>query len=243
MDKPFPGGHNVLIFDIGGGTCNVSILIIEDGLFEVKSTAGNTHLGGEDFDNALVDYFVAEFELRHNKNLASNPRALGRLRTACEQAKRALSSSSQAAIEIESLSGGIDFYTNLTRSRFEHICADLFRNTMEPVEKALREAKMKSKEIDDVVLVGGSTRIPKIQQLLSELLSVSHFGKPLNKSINPDEAVAFGAAVQAAVLSGCKAPSLYNLLLLDVIPFSLGIEVPRGVMQPLIMVLFDPLLS
>merc|ERR1712033_16172 len=221
---------NVLIFDLGGGTFDVSILAIEGGIFEVKSTAGDTHLGGEDFDNRLVDHFVMEFKRKHKKDISGNKRALRRLRTACERAKRTLSASAQANIEIDSLFEGIDFYTNITRARFEELCADLFRGTLDPVEKALRDSKLDKSSIHDVVLVGGSTRIPKVQKLLSDFFN----GKELNKSINPDEAVAYGAAVQAAILTGEEHETVSDLLLLDVAPLSLGIETAGGVMSSLI---------
>merc|ERR1712110_141142 len=224
------GEKNVLIFDLGGGTFDVSILSIDDGIFEVKATAGDTHLGGEDFDNRMVDHFTKEFLRKHKKDLTKNKRALRRLRTACERAKRTLSASAQASVEIDSLFEGVDFYTSLTRARFEELCADLFRGTLEPVEKALRDAKMDKSSIDDIVLVGGSTRIPKIQKLLSDFFN----GKELNKSINPDEAVAYGAAVQAAILTGDTSEAVSDVLLLDVAPLSMGIETAGGVMTTLI---------
>ena len=221
---------NVLIFDLGGGTFDVSILTIEEGIFEVKSTAGDTHLGGEDFDNRMVDHFVNEFKRKHKKDIKGNKRALRRLRTACERAKRTLSASAQANIEIDSLFEGIDFYTSITRARFEELCSDLFKGTLEPVEKAMRDAKMDKSSVNDIVLVGGSTRIPKIQKLLQDFFN----GKELNKSINPDEAVAYGAAVQAAILAGDTSETVSDLLLLDVAPLSLGIETAGGVMTTLI---------
>lgn len=235
LDKKGGSDRNVLIFDLGGGTFDVSVLSIDEGMFEVKSTAGDTHLGGEDFDNRLVDHLVKEFKRKNKgKDPTANKRSLRRLRTACERAKRTLSSSTQASIEIDALFDGVDFYTSITRARFEELCADLFRGTLDPVERALRDAKLDKSQIDDIVLVGGSTRIPKIQKLLSDYFN----GKDLNKSVNPDEAVAYGAAVQAAILNphedqGANS-GLSDVLLVDVTPLSLGLETAGGVMTALL---------
>ena len=211
---------NVLIFDLGGGTFDVSLLTIEEGIFEVKATAGDTHLGGEDFDTRLSNHFAAEFKRKHKKDISGNARALRRLRTACERAKRTLSSTAQTSIEIDSLFEGIDFYTSITRARFEELNMDLFRKCMEPVEKCLRDAKFDKGQVHEVVLVGGSTRIPKVQQLLSDFFN----GKELCKSVHPDEAVAYGAAVQAAILAGVRDKQTSKVLLMDVVPLSLGVE-------------------
>ncbi|KAL4712540.1 hypothetical protein ACJJTC_007556 [Scirpophaga incertulas] len=231
LDKNLKGERNVLIFDLGGGTFDVSILTIDEGsLFEVKATAGDTHLGGEDFDNRLVNHLADEFKRKYKKDLRSNPRALRRLRTAAERAKRTLSSSTEASIEIDALYEGVDFYTRVSRARFEELNSDLFRGTLDPVEKALKDAKMDKSQIHDVVLVGGSTRIPKVQALLQNFFC----GKKLNLSINPDEAVAYGAAVQAAILSGANDAKIQDVLLVDVAPLSLGIETAGGVMTKII---------
>merc|ERR1712055_146590 len=224
------GEKNVLIFDLGGGTFDVSILSIDDGIFEVKSTAGDTHLGGEDFDNRLVDHFVKEFLRKNKKDITGNKRALRRLRTACERAKRTLSASAQANIEIDSLFEGEDYYTSITRAKFEELCSDLFKGTLDPVEKAMKDAKMDKSSISDIVLVGGSTRIPKIQKLLQDFFN----GQELNRAINPDEAVAYGAAVQAAILTGDTSSEVADLVLLDVAPLSLGIETEGSIMSCLI---------
>jgi L1 cell adhesion molecule like protein len=221
---------NILIFDLGGGTFDVSLLTIEGGVFEVKATAGDTHLGGEDFDNRMVNHFVEEFKRKHKKDLTTNQRAVRRLRTACERAKRALSSAAQTTVEIDSLYEGIDFYTSITRARFEELNSDLFRSCITPCEKVLQDSKMDKHSIHEVVLVGGSTRIPKVQQLVSDFFN----GKELNKTINPDEAVAYGAAVQAAVLTNTRSEKVKDMVLLDVTPLTLGIETAGGVMTALI---------
>jgi|UniRef100_A0A7S4G886 L1 cell adhesion molecule like protein len=224
------GEKNVLIFDLGGGTFDVSLLSIDGGIFEVKATAGDTHLGGEDFDNRLVEYFKTEFKTKFGKDISENQRALRRLRSACERAKRTLSSAMQTTIEIDSLADGQDFYTQISRARFEQLCSSLIQRCIDPVAKVLQDAGMEKGAVHEVVLVGGSTRIPKVQSLISEYFS----GKDLNRSINPDEAVAFGAAVQAHILTGGKSKQTEGLLLLDVTALSLGVETVGGVMQVLI---------
>jgi len=230
LDKKCENERNVLIFDLGGGTFDVSLLTLDEGLFEVKATAGDTHLGGEDFDSRMVTHFIEEFKRKEKVDISQNHRAVRRLRSACEKAKRTLSSSSSASIEIDALFDGKDFYTSITRARFEELCSDLFRGCLEPVEKVLRDAKMDKSAVHDVVIVGGSTRIPKIQKMLSDLFH----GKELCKSINQDEAVAYGAAVQAAILSGDKSEALNQILLVDVAPLSIGIETAGNVMTVMI---------
>jgi len=229
--KQTSGEKNVLIFDLGGGTFDVSLLTIEDGIFEVKATAGDTHLGGEDFDHRMVQHFIKEFK-RKNRGAdpSSSPKALRRLRTACERAKKTLSSSTVARVEIDSFYDGIDFSSQLTRARFNDLCMDYFQNTLSPVEKVLKDAKMSKSQVHDVVLVGGSTRIPKIQELIKNFFN----GKEPCRSINPDEAVAHGAAVQAAILTGNTNEDTESMLLIDVTPLSLGIETAGGVMTKLI---------
>jgi L1 cell adhesion molecule like protein len=232
LDKQTDEERHVLIFDLGGGTFDVSLLNIDQGMFEVKATAGDTHLGGEDFDTRLVEHFVKEFQRKHNKDLTQNQRALRRLRSACERAKRTLSSSANAVVEVDGLFEGIDFQSSISRARFEAMNADFFRNTLKPVEQVLKEAGVSKSQVDDIVLVGGSTRIPKIQQMLKEYFN----GKEPAKSINPDEAVAYGAAVQAAILSGAasKSKKLADVVLVDVNSLSLGLETAGGVMTKLI---------
>merc|ERR1719192_2797960 len=221
---------NVLIFDLGGGTFDVSLLTIDEGVFEVKATAGDTHLGGEDFDNVLVDHFVKDFKRKNKSDLTKSNRAMRRLRSQCERAKRTLSAAHRATIEIDSLFDGIDFHTTITRARFEDLCGQYFRNCLDPVKKVLSDSNMSKGDVHDVVLVGGSTRIPKIQALIKEFFN----GKEPCRNINPDEAVAWGAAVQAAILDNVKMDNTDSILLLDVTPLSLGIETAGGVMTKLI---------
>jgi L1 cell adhesion molecule like protein len=224
------GKRNVLIYDLGGGTFDVCILTIEDGKFEVKATGGNTHLGGADFDNRMIKHCVQEFERKHRKDLTDNERALRKLRSSCERAKRMLSSTLRANIEIDSLFESTDFKFSFTRATFEQLNAHFFRSTMEAVEECLRDAKMDKAQIDEIVLVGGSTRIPKVQKLLQDLFD----GKEMNKSLNPDEAVEYGAAVQASILDIEVPEQLQGLVLVDVTPLSLGIETFGGVMSVII---------
>ena len=222
--------QTVLIFDLGGGTFDVSLLTIDQGVFEVTATAGDTHLGGEDFDQRMMDHFCKEFQRKHKKDLTTSDRAMRRLRTACERAKRTLSSATKATLEIDSLFEGLDFSSSITRARFEDLCGDYFRNTMVPVEKVMRDAKTSKSQIHEIVLVGGSTRIPKIQALIKEFFN----GKEPSKSINPDEAVANGAAVQAAILGNTNEEATKDILLIDVAPLSLGIETAGEVMTKII---------
>jgi heat shock protein 1/8 len=230
LDTKSKGEQMVLIFDCGGGTHDVSLLSIDDGVFEVKATAGDTHLGGSDIDHVLTEHFAQEFKKKHKKDLKENPRSLKRLLNAVEKAKISLSSSTKASIEIDSLFDGIDFQSSITRAKFNDLCGSIFRKALEPVEKVLRDSKVSKNQVDEIVLVGGSTRIPKIQELLSSFFN----GKELNKSVNPDEAVAHGAAVQAAILSGNDKQLGSDILLIDVTPLSLGIETSGGVMTNII---------
>merc|ERR1711935_317580 len=211
--------RTVLIFDLGGGTFDVSLLTIEGGVFTVKATAGDTHLGGEDFDHRLLDHMKKLFKNKHKKDVSTSDRAVRRLRTACERAKRTLSSVTSATVEVDALMDGEDFSTKISRAKFEELCADLFQGCLAPVAKVLKDANMNKAQVDDVVLVGGSTRVPKIQSLLEEFFD----GKALNKTINPDEAVAYGAAVQASMLSGVKSEVTDDILLLDVVPLNTAI--------------------
>lgn len=212
------------------GTFDVSLLSIDDGVFEVRATAGDTHLGGSDFDNLLVQHFMQEFKRKHKMDLSENKRAVRRLRTAAERAKRTLSSSTTATVEVDGLHEGVDFNTSISRAKFENLCNDLFQKCFDPIDQVLRDAKLDKSSVDEVVLVGGSTRIPRIQKMLSDYFN----GKNLSKSVNPDEAVAYGAAVQAAVLSGVSDSTTDGLLLLDVTPLSLGVETAGSMMTVLI---------
>ena len=230
LDKMSDKARNILIFDFGGGTHDVSLLSIDDGVFEVKATAGDTHLGGEDIDSRIVDYIVEEFKKKHKISLSENKKALRRIRTASEKAKRSLSGNTQTIIEIDSIQDGLDLSVVLTRAKFDNLCNDMFQKTLEPVERVLRDSKLGKGDVDEVVLVGGSTRIPKVQELLTNFFG----GKELCRNINPDEAIAYGAAVQAAILSGGTDEKLDSLVLLDVTPLSLGVETAGGIMTNLI---------
>merc|ERR1712127_762833 len=230
LDRQVAQERNILIFDLGGGTFDVSLLAIEEGIFEVKATNGHTHLGGEDFDNKLVDFCMTQFKKKSGIDISTNARALRRLRTQCEKAKRILSSAHTAPIECETLAEGEDYSTNISRAKFEELCMDLFRKCMPPVENVLKDAGVGKGQIHEIVLVGGSTRIPKVQSMLSDFFN----GKTLNKSINPDEAVAYGAAVQAAILTGQGNEKTQELLLLDVSPLSMGIETNGSLMSDII---------
>jgi heat shock protein 1/8 len=228
--KKTEGEQNVLIYDLGGGTFDVSLLTLDEGVFEVKATAGDTHLGGEDFDNVLVQHFAQEFKRKFHKDLSTSTRALRRLRTASERAKRTLSSSTLATVEVDSLFDGVDFSSSISRAKFEDLCGKFFRDTLTPVEKVLKDANMAKKDVHEVVLVGGSTRIPKVQQLIKDFFN----GKEPCKSINPDEAVAYGAAVQAAILTGDQSETTKSVVLIDVTPLSLGIETAGGMMAKVV---------
>ena len=233
LDKKVSGDldeKNILIFDCGGGTLDITLLTMDEGIFEVKATAGDTHLGGEDFDHRLVSYIASEFKKKHRKDLTDNARSMRKIKTACERAKRALSNSNQTIIELDSIYDGLDFSTTLSRAKFEDICSDLFRKCVDPIDRVIRDSGVSKSMIHDIVMVGGSTRIPKIQKLISEYFN----GKELCKSINPDEAVAYGATVQASILVGNTNDQTKDILLLDVIPLTLGIETSGEIMSALI---------
>ena len=230
LDKNSDAEKNIIIYDVGGGTLDVTLLTLDEGIFEVKATSGDTHLGGEDFDRNLMFHFMEEFKKKYKKDISQSKKAMAKLKTACERAKRSLSSSSQAFIEIDSLIDGMDFNSTITRAKFEQINGSLFQKCLDCVQNVLRDSKVGKNQVDEIVLVGGTTRIPKMQKLLSD-----YFGrKELCNSINPDEAVAYGATVQATLLSGKKSVKLDDLLLLDVSPLSLGLETAGGIMTPLI---------
>jgi len=230
LDKKSTNERNVIIFDLGGGTHDVSLLSIDNEIIEAKATSGNTFLGGEDFDYELCKYFMDEFKRKFKQDISNSPRAISRLKSACERAKRILSTQNQAPIEIDSLYEGIDFYSNITRAKFESLCLDLFKKTLEPVEQVLKDSKLTKKDIHDIVLTGGSSRIPKIQQLLQEFF----YGKELCKSLNMDECVSIGASIQGGILSGSKSEKLDSMILLDLCPLSLGIESAGGIMAVII---------
>lgn len=230
LDKQSEEERNILVFDLGGGTFDVSVLTLDEGIFEVKSTGGNTYLGGEDLDNRLVTHFVTEFKRKFKKDPTDSARSLRRLKTVCERAKRTLSSSSKASIEIDSFYDGIDFYTSITRAKFENLCSDFFNQCLGPVDQVLRDSKLSKSDIHDVVLVGGSTRIPKVQNMLKDYFN----GKELCKSINPDEAVAYGAAVQGAIISGHVDEKISEVVLLDCTSLTLGVETAGEIMTALI---------
>jgi len=230
LDKKTEKESTILIFDEGGGTHDLSVLTIDGGIFEVKATAGDTHLGGSDIDNLIVDYLCDDIKKKHSKNIKENPKALKRLNIAAERAKKNLSSSTTTTIEVESLIDGIDYTTTLSRAKFEQLADSFFNKSLDPLTKVLSDAKVSKGDIDEIVLVGGTTRIPKIQELLSNYFN----GKQLNKSLNPDEAVAIGAAIQCAILTGQGNDKTNDLLLLDVAPLSLGIETSGGVMTKII---------